>query len=1396
MDTPTAFIATDRRLALMRRQPLPELMQGAVLFADISGFTRLTEVMVAALGEKRASDQLMEQINFVFSVLMEQVEQFRGNVVGFGGDGLTCWFDQDDGLRATTCALGMQRAMTQFASIATPDGKTIELALKIALTTGTVRRFYVGDPQIQLLDIMAGSAMQELAVIIPKLKRGEIRVGPGTMAQIAHQLMIAKDHGESIMKMSSPIVTGLKMDFVAQKMLAAIGTTVQDDNVALPPGEARPWLNGPVFERVQQNRGEFLADIRPVFVLYVKFAGLDYTGDEAVGGKLNTYIRWVQQILARYDGYLLKLTIDDKGNYGLVSFGAPVAHDDDGERAAAAALALRAAPNELGFITAVQMGLHQGRLLTGAFGNSRRAAYDLLGSAANLGSRLMTNAAPGQILASERVKKLIGVNFRFAPPSTMTIEGGKQTMELYPLMEHLPARTFNFTGQIVGRTAEMQTMTRLLDRAVAGQGQIMLIEGAAGIGKSRLVAAVAEYAAHNGIQLAVGVCQSTTQHLVYHPWRQLIRSLLGPQGFDKWPPVESSEIQNHQQWALLNDFLGIRIEHEPYPIFADPQQHQQALFVLVNDLLVKKAQQQPLILVLEDIHWLDQASAELLAVVSRVVATLPILLVLVRRVQDTDIDPLAALNKLSHWHHFVLGELSATDMKRLITELLNGTPTPLVQALVQARAQGNPFCAEEIVLALRAAGKLYQRTDDHGWALSVDMIEKLQQANCLFKDPFSGTWLLQPDALLATVDLGIPNSLLQLALSRVDRLPEACRTTLIVASVIGHNFSVELLLKVRSDHSMAELREQLQILVAHKLIIPQQNTADKDYEFRHHIIQEAIYDALRKQQQQQWHTAVAEALEAWQPQAIELLAYHYNLSLRRDKRLHYLALAAAKAQNEYANQTALNYYNQALTLEERWGWLKDKVEVLHILGLREAEQATLAKLSGRTDGDPFTISYLYGKFYEANSNYELAQRYVQEALHLLPAHASQIEQARCLALTALVARRVGQYDQAIAQCYQALQLIEQKDASITTNTYGPAEAQVLIDLYNHLGYIYRQQGEYTQAITWSERALLLCRTTGNLRGEAEALNTLAAAAYYTRNLETGLQHRQQAIQLQRKIGDLTGEGANLYNFALWLFELGRYDEAEQHAQEALQIHQFTEDRREENNTRNLLGYLYYLRGDLLAAFNMMQHAIDLCKQIGDEAGKGYALCNLGIILREEDNLNAAAEALTACVELANVQNDKFLEAMGQSHLAICCLQAQQVERAIQLGHAARTLRDKIGVSNLTTIDLTTLAEAHWQVGKTKQAIAYVTEALALLQACGEIGPEFPQRDYYICFRILHATGQHVTALNALSQAHELLATRAEKIKDASWRQAFLTGTPMNRAIVDAFAQFITSGKNS
>jgi adenylate cyclase len=454
-----AHVPLDRLYALLGAPDLPPEADGSVLFADLAGFTPLTERLLRTFGARRGAEELTQLLDLVYERLIASVQRHGGSVIGFSGDAITCWFSGDDARPALACGLAMQQAMASFAAYQLAPDQLVALTLKVALASGRVQRFVVGDPTVQLIDILAGEPLGRLAALEPLVRSGEV---------IVDRLMAARLHASLTVQEWRADASGEQGAIVTAVRTAA---PLDVHAPALPPdlpAGIEQWVAPGVLARLHDQQQPFLTELRPTIAVFVSFSGASEY-DLPAQAELDRYIRWVQQILLRYEATLIQVSIGEKGNYLYASFGAPLAHEDDSIRAVRAAIELRDSPHA---VRTERIGIAEGIARSGVYGSTSRRTYGVLGDAVNLAARLMQAASPGQILASDQVWSATGdhVQWDILPPLTVK---GKQTPLLVASLGGSRATPSQpALGALVGRTAELEAMRARLELARHGAGQV------------------------------------------------------------------------------------------------------------------------------------------------------------------------------------------------------------------------------------------------------------------------------------------------------------------------------------------------------------------------------------------------------------------------------------------------------------------------------------------------------------------------------------------------------------------------------------------------------------------------------------------------------------------------------------------------------------------------------------------------------------------------------------------------------------------------------------------------------------------------------------------------------------------------------------------------------------
>ncbi len=933
-----AYLPMDRRQAASRDQRLPEKTVGAVVFADVSGFTLLTETLGRALGSQRGAEELSWQLNRVYSGLIAEVHARRGSVIGFSGDAITCWFDGDDGRRATACALDMQRVMAE-QHFTTADGSAIRLAIKVAVSQGPVRRLEVGDPRIRVFDVVAGATLERVATAEQLAQQGEVVVDSRSAAALGDAAQV------------SELRTAEGQSFAVIEALAV--SPPRDPwpvlaTDALTDEQVRPYLDPEVYERLRTGMASFLAEIRSVVPLFLSFEGLDFDRDDEVGVKLDHYLREVQAIVHRFEGSLIDLTTGDKGTYLFISFGALVAHEDDATRAVAAALELRELSLRTSNIREPRIGLSQGRLHAGPSGSATRQTYTALGDETNLAARLMSRARSGQILASDRIALATAQSFRFRNLGALVLKGKKDPLTVHEVLDSRTTQTTapNSPNLLVGRRQERELFDGLLSRLIHNsEYALAILEGEAGIGKSCLLETVLEQARTEGLDPFVGAADAVENATPYYAWRPIWRSLfkLGVSGSsDERQQVIDvvaalSDPRSTQLAPLLNPVLTLDLEPTQLSAQLHGEPRAESTRELLLALLRHFARRQPLFLVLEDAHWLDSASWDLVDAIAR--DTTPLVLFLAIR-PGTMAAGMGRHQLLTRpgTTRVRLKALAQAEVLALVSERLGVSELPEpVADLLRKKTDGNPFFSEELAFALRDTGLIRIEDGCCQLAPGVDALENLD----------------------------FPETIEGVVTSRIDRLSAAEQLTVKVASVVGRVFARNLvrdIYPVASDrHYLASHLDHLEQLDITRPLSP---APVLHYIFKHIITQEVAYNRMLLFQRRQLHRAVAQWYElqgsetqggergfetlGGEPRGFEtrgggdhrtavtklspLLAHHWSQAIEGmpnpspehlSKAIRYLEAAGEQALRDHASREAIRYLDQALALNETWRSLAD-----------------------------------------------------------------------------------------------------------------------------------------------------------------------------------------------------------------------------------------------------------------------------------------------------------------------------------------------------------------------------------------------------------------------------------------------------------------------------------------
>ena len=860
--------------------PTLEVTECAVLFADLSGFTQLTE-NYARRGPEGA-EQLTRILNDFLGRVVEVIQYHGGDVVKFAGDAITAiWRENtlDDSdvaltLRAANAALQVRTAVAGYNA----DGHA--LSLKLAIGVGRIAVVHVGG----------------------ELNRWEFAISGEPM----HQVAAAGHLAEANDVIASPRAWSLIGAFAVGDALAGGHYRVQQLNRVLVRHEPTPvevpleleeavrsYLPASVTRRIMAGQSEYIGELRTLTILFVNLPDMRYDTPLA---QAHTAMRGLQRALYfPYEGSINKLSVDDKGVTLIAALGMPpFAHEDDPSRGARAALAMHAVLQDLKLRCSI--GVTTGRVYVGAVGSPLRREYTIMGDRVNLAARLMQNAQGG-VLCDAETQARARDDVQFGVGRDIRVKGKAEPVRVYEPLRILKRTTRREQGGaatgLIGRQVELALMQTKLNALLdGGRSGTVVIEGEAGIGKSRLLAAFLEDAAERPVRLltsAADAVEQSTGHLV---WQELLLQLL--QLAEVAPAARGAHVMRlladdasiHALVPLLNAILNLDLPDTALTREMSGAVRASNLHVLVAHLLSFSAARQPLLIVIDDVHWMDSASWALLMAVWQQVS--PVMFVLLTRPMGALQRPeLTTLRADSSVASMQLDRMSPDDTVLLVARRLGVASLPADAArFIRERAEGHPFFAEEIGYALRDAGFL-----------------QIEDGVCTVREGKS----LEHTNLPGTVE-GIITS-------RIDRLSPPEQLTLKVASVIGRTFSTALLRDVFPQDSEREhLSAHLDVLRGLDLT-PFESAASKDlYLFKHIVTQQVAYDLMLREQRKQLHRSVAAWYERERsfelPQFHGLLAHHWSQADEPVKAIEYLELAAENACAANANTEALRLLDE------------------------------------------------------------------------------------------------------------------------------------------------------------------------------------------------------------------------------------------------------------------------------------------------------------------------------------------------------------------------------------------------------------------------------------------------------------------------------------------------------
>jgi class 3 adenylate cyclase/predicted ATPase len=1279
-----------------------EYWEGSVLFADLSGFTALSETL-SALG-KQGAEEITRIVNDLFGALLEDVERYGGVLVKFGGDAMTVYFGgHEHALRAARAGLALQETMgRRFVNLETAGG-VFTLQLRVGVHTGKIFAAQVGyEPGYRLRGmelVVTGTDINRVAEAQDCAAPGQVCITAETLAPIVNQAE------------AEPMAGGMyRLEGLSR--LRPIEVTPEGGEGMLPDGAPLPLLRlylqalGPYLpvdftdeRNTDPSDPELRPDLRPVAVLFANFADLSAilsalkgkgkSGERAATNILNMYYARMQDVIGRYGGVINKVDMYTHGDKLMALFGAPRAYGDDAERAVRAALEMQAVMPEVNrFVQTVlggsglpfraltqRIGVNYGHVFAGRVGSERegsRREYTVMGDAVNLAARLMTAADEGDILISPSVRRQVADRFKLEDLSPIRVKGKAQPIPisrpLRPLTESERAAFRRGRGQrpFIGRAAQLEVMQAAAQQTIGGQGQMVVVVGEAGTGKTRLVEAFQDYllALPSSSSLS---CYSTEMPSYaqepYAPFIVLLRGLIGLVGqtvedvnrLNEWVDARAPDLFHFL--PLLGDLLALPIADNPVTDALTLEQRHDRLFDLIEAVLHGEARRRPLALVVDDLQWADESSLALLERLTRGVVTDPLLLVLCYR---PDVPFSTPWTELPHSHAVQVAEFSPEESSRLVVELLEAEELPEGLAeMVWARAQGHPFFTEEFVKSLRETRTIIE---------------------------VNGRWELVDDEAAMT---SIPDTIEGLVLARLDGLEARCRDVLQAASVAAMSQArFALLLLERVDPYPGELPERLHSLVGDGLLEALESELEAlEYHFRHTLTRDVAYDSLLYARRRELHLLIAQAIDALYADRLDeyltSLAHHYREAEEWPRAFHYQRRAGERAQALFANKDAGAHFRDALTIVE-----EHLPDVLAAVDSAELVRA-LVDIHERL-GD---VLLLEGRYDEALEAYESARALLTDE------GPPALTSALCRK-TVEVYRRKADYDLAHEWLRRALGVLADLEVVETAR------------VYNLGGGVFYRQGQYDKALEWRQRALQIAERLGDQREIANAYLVIGPIYLRRGEMDKAIEYGRRSLKLFQALNDLAGMTSARLNLGIIYTWAEEWTQAAEHFREGLRLNEMMGDVMQVGLFANALGNVLLNQGQLDEAERAYNRSVEVWQPSGYRAGVAAARINLAKVAIRQDKLEVGATHLTESLALVEeIGAQEYLPEIF-SWRAVLHLAQDENDAALTTAERACQLAQESGDRIEEGRALRVLGQAYAAMGQPEKAVEQLEASLA------------------------------------------------------------------------------------
>ena len=1063
--------------------------EGVVLFVDLAGFTALTEQLLSH--ERAGAELLSELLNKIFSGLIDPIESGGGDVVFFAGDAFAAYFPENLVYQALQATMQMQQDAKQFRDIETPFG-TFSLAVRIGVAVGSVLWGVVGD-EASGTWFIRGGALDAAAEAERNCGLGEVLLDSSLHSYLTTEITTKpSDDGRFVLQ---------QMVKTTDSYTARVLNDMHDSYF--------------VSDKVKSITvsGEF----REVVSVFISLNDLDSYEDIA------DFMKVVYESVNHFGGFVSGIIFGEKNGYLLLVFGAPTAYEDSRERAIRCVEMIRVHHSH-----PFCAGMSYGIVFAGFVGSNERSAYTVLGDRVNLAARILMKTPPGETWIAAEDRGKLGQIYLFEDAGDFFFKGITDAVKVTKFKGRRPiVAPLAFETPLIARDKELHAILATADNLLKGKfGGIFAIEGEAGSGKSRLAAEAAHLMPDRVTPVILQSDALLTQSLnpfisffsrtfsvisltneterrdaFEQAWHSFSDALVV--GDDGYSAMVISDL--HKAKPFLASLIGVEIEQsDQYASMSADERLTQTRYA-IRSWFRAWALVEPLLLIFEDSEHMDYDSKEVLRIFPRQSQKFPVTILWLSRLNERQEFNKPPFDDDTTYTKSILEGFGSSSSFDFIKNYLQKEPHESLVFFIVEKSNGNPFYIEQLLTYMQAHDLLKEKNG-----------------------------LLMP----ISSDIVLPSEINSLLMAQIDRLTSSLKKSVMAASAQGVEIDVKVLSHIVDSVDISTVMSDGERLGIWREV------AENSYTFRYPLLRETAYEMQLKSELRKLHSEMGEAvltLYGEQPERYNILAFHYDRAEIRDKAIHYLRLAAKRAEEHSYNLEAIGHYSRLTEIVED---KNERVNICVTLG-------SLCTLSGEWDRAEIVLNHSLelekeiaqpllearirksiGYLWLEKGKYSEADDMLHTAEDLFTSLDEMAGVSEVLGYRGLIHYYRGELDAAIALFRQQLAIAETR-----------GDRKTVAQVNKYLGGVAFYKGELPKALDYYKKNMQIVADLKAEKDVGVAYNNLGLVNSHMKNFEQALDYYSKAMAIHEKLGlgqYIVPTANNMGELYLWL---GRYDEA-------------------------------------------------------------------------------------------------------------------------------------------------------------------------------------------------------------------------------------------------------------